>query len=89
MDSGLVGIHGNSNHPEILFHPKLIEMVENNKRSEITEEWMVSELGLSDIYCGGADQLQIEWIPEGTAFKIDDYDGAESLETLGHFKLIA
>ena len=31
------------------------------------------------IYIGGADDLRIEWMPIGTEFKIDEYDGAESI----------
>lgn len=30
-------------------------------------------------YTGGASSLKIEWVPEGTAFKIDEYDGSENI----------
>jgi hypothetical protein len=33
-----------------------------------------------DVYCGGADDLSIQWLPVGTAFRIHEYDGSESVE---------
>lgn len=79
----------NTENKEILYHPKLVEMVEKNKQSEITEEWMNENLGISDICCGGASDLKIKWMPQGTAFEIDEYDGWESIRTLVHLNLIA
>jgi len=79
----------NSSHKELLFHPKLVALVEVGKQSEITEEWLEKELGLSDIYCGGARDLDIQWLDEGTAFQIEEYDGSESLRTLDDLTLVA
>jgi hypothetical protein len=36
-----------------------------------------------DTYLGGADDLTIRWIPKGTAFHINEYDGNESVEIIG------
>lgn len=33
-------------------------------------------------YLGGGRDLRIEWLPVGTAFRIDEYDGFESIELL-------
>ena len=33
-----------------------------------------------DMYTGGMDSLKIEWLPEGTLFRINEYDGSESIE---------
>ena len=74
---------------ELLFHPKLIEMVENNKQSEITKQWIEENLGINNVYCGGAGDLQIKWLDEGTAFIINEYDGSESIEILENLTLIA
>ena len=64
-------------------------MVENNRQSEITTQWIQENLGINNVYCGGADDLQIEWLDEGTVFEIDEYDGSESIITLGNLTLIA
>jgi hypothetical protein len=70
-----------------LFHPKLVQMVEENRHSEITHEWMEQELGIED-FTGDIDGLEIEWVPVGTTFVIDEYDGAESLRTIDDYNWI-
>lgn len=71
----------NSGEDILLYHPKLVEMVESGNANKITSTWMKKHLGLKDIYCGGAADLEIRWIPEGTSFTVEEYDGAESLRT--------
>ena len=83
------GWHSWNERKELLFHPKLVEMVENNKQSKITEQWIKENLGIDNVYCGGAADLQIKWLDEGTAFIINEYDGSESIETLENLTLIA
>lgn len=41
------------------------------------------------IYTGGWDDIHIEWLPQGTAFVIEEYDGAEYLKTLEDLTLVA
>lgn len=80
----------NPRYKELLFHPKLVAMVESGNQDEITEEWVRKELGIQDwIYCGGAKSLDIEWLPEGTAFTVEDYDGSESIRTINDLTLMA
>ena len=43
-------------------------------------EKLCKELGLG--YAGGADSVEIRWVPVGTKFLIEEYDGAESLATM-------
>lgn len=78
----------NTGHRELLFHPKLVDMVESGRASGINDEWIKENLGI-DIYTGGASQLQISWLPEGTAFIIDEYDGDESITTLDNLTITA
>lgn len=35
-----------------------------------------------DMYQGGLNDIEIEWIAVGTAFRINEYDGKESIEYL-------
>lgn len=44
-------------------------------------EWFDS-IGYKDIYMGGWEDLDIVWIDKGTTFRIDEYDGAETIEKL-------
>ena len=82
------GWYSRNKHKELLFHPKLVEMVEQNRHEEITKEWVEENLDIN-IYTGGADGLYIEWLDEGTAFRINEYDGAETLITIDDLILIA
>jgi hypothetical protein len=61
---------------ECLFSPEIVKMVEN--KEEITEDVCNSLFG-KDFYSGGSEQLQIAWIPEGTKFRVHEYDGSESI----------
>ena len=78
----------NTKHQQLLFHPKLVEMVEQGRKKEIDDEWVKQNLGI-EIYAGGSDGLSIHWLPIGTAFEVDEYDGAESLRTIADLVLVA
>lgn len=66
-------------HPDLVFSPKVVEMVLKGKRDEITDEWVKENLGYTDVYTGGAGDLEVVWLKEGTKFYIDEYDGSESI----------
>ena len=68
------------NSKKLLFHPKLVELVEQGRKGEITSE-LCCELAGEHVYDGGKDGLYIEWVPEGSLFKIDEYDGYETLKS--------
>lgn len=72
----------NSDNSEtLIFHPDIINMILSNKQSKIDHDWLVEHFGeeFKDVYCGGASNLDIEWVPVGTQFRIDEYDGSESV----------
>lgn len=78
----------NTEHQQLLFHPKLVEMVEQGRNKEIDEDWVQENLGI-DIYTGGSDGLSVYWLPIGTAFQVEEYDGAESLRTIDDLCIVA
>lgn len=67
----------NYDHPEILFDPAIVKFVEKEKWDELA-----TYVGLKypEIYTGGMKDLTVMWIPEGTLFKVHEYDGSESIE---------
>jgi hypothetical protein len=67
--------------PELIFHPKLVEMVEAGQQANITKDWIKknTEIDGESVYCGGTMDLEIAWVPVGTKFKISEYDGSESV----------
>jgi len=70
----------------LLFHPTLVEMVRNDRQNEIDEDWLVENFGerFRNVYCGGARDLDIEWLPEGTIFRVEEYDGSESITIISY-----
>lgn len=58
-----------------LYDPVVVEWVENGKVGEVP----VAHYGDEYFYAGGAGDLVIEWVPVGTAFIINEYDGSESI----------
>lgn len=67
----------NVDHDEILFDPAIVEFVEQAQWAELE---VYVKLKYPDIYTGGMRDLQIEWLPQGTEFIIEEYDGSERLQ---------
>ena len=42
----------------------------------------ITEQKYPDNYTGGADDVVVAWLPEGTRFEIREYDGSETIRTL-------
>jgi hypothetical protein len=63
----------------MMYDPEVVALVEADRRDEI-EALYQERYGENTPYCGGAEQLQIEWLPVGTEFRIKEYDGSESIE---------
>lgn len=84
----------NPEHAEFaLFYKPIIEFIEAGGRFE-NDTWSVStkahplhplllqflnDLGDDDFYLGGASDLQVETCPDGEQFRIEEYDGSESV----------
>jgi len=67
------------NVEELLYDPKLVDMV-LEKTSAETIDLYCNEVYGNKLYYGGADDLEVMWLPVGTHFRIHEYDGAESIE---------
>ena len=65
------------NIAELLFDPKVVEMVLEKTSAETIELYCRTVYG--DHYYGGAGDLTVAWVPPGTEFVIEDYDGAETI----------
>lgn len=63
----------------LLFHPVLVDLVEQGRQSEITQSLCKSLEPSLKGYIGDTTGLSIKWIPEGTRFIINEYDGAETI----------
>ena len=65
----------------LLFHKDLVQLVLDGKNAEAGQ---LAEK-MTDAYVGGAEDLEIVWLPEGTQFWVHEYDGSESLRTMDRF----
>ena len=67
----------NKEVPELVFDPAIVKFVE-------TEQWAEMEtyvtLKYPGLYTGGLKDLAVAWLPIGTEFRINEYDGAENIE---------
>lgn len=81
----------------LMYHPKLVEMIESGELEELVNGnkagdfawWVKSVLGVDDMYLGGWSELEIQWIPQGTRFTVEEYDGAEYIVTEADLLYIA
>jgi hypothetical protein len=67
----------NTESPEIIYDPTIVKYVETERLDELK---VYMELKYPGLYTGGIEDLAVEWIPIGTHFKINEYDGSESIE---------
>ncbi len=63
---------------ELLFDPEVVDMVERKVNPTEIIEYCVEHYG-NNKWFQNAPDLAIAWIPEGSIFRIDEYDGNESV----------
>lgn len=86
------GFHTWNDIPNLCFCPYIVNHILNGTRDEIKEVEINKFYNLAeDIYIStsGLEDLVIEWIPQGTHFTIDEYDGNESIQYLSDIAIIA
>jgi hypothetical protein len=68
--------HGDYGY-ELVFDPVLAAYVDEGKMDEAKT---YVAMRFPEAYDGGLEDLAVEWVPVGTAFRIHEYDGSESIE---------
>lgn len=63
---------------DLLFDPVVIRMVIDQEDHQKILDYCHRTYGTEEYY-GGIDGLEVHWLKPGTLFRIDEYDGAESL----------
>lgn len=64
---------------ELVYDPVVVAMVETGQDPSKIYAYCNKQHTDTYHYFGGADGLSIEWLPEGTEFRIEEYDGAETI----------
>lgn len=70
----------NQNTPSMLFCPKMVEAVLDEKSTDELVD--LANALYPDAYAGGVDNLDVQWVKEGGKFRVHEYDGAESIYLL-------
>ena len=76
----------NTKHPAMLYDPTVVKWVMDGKpygQKPSGVEWVRFVATLEEkypgIYRGGLRDLEIRWVPVGTRFYVDEYDGYETV----------
>ena len=73
---------------EIAYDKRIVEKWINEKPSGEEMKVFLESLGYKDVYMGGYDSLVLWFVPKGTTFCIQEYDGAEGVFTYEDLQLI-
>jgi hypothetical protein len=67
----------------VTFDPWIVDILlsdQYNRKEKIDRIYAHCAVKYPDMYMGGASDLTVEWIPQGTLFRIAEYDGSETIE---------
>jgi hypothetical protein len=70
----------NTKYEGLVFDKEIVEAVLADNLNLVTE---ICERKYPDAYLGGARDLTVAWLDEGTLFEIREYDGSESIYEMG------
>lgn len=65
----------------MLKDPTLIAMAERKATQQEVNDYVESQHPDDNIYTGGWKNIRVVELPAGTLFKVNEYDGDESIET--------
>ena len=68
----------NYQFPQCLFDPEIVEMILKDESWQEIADFAEKKYG-EEFYSGGAEDLRIMWLDEGTEFIVNEYDGSESI----------
>lgn len=72
----------NSDIPELIFDPTLVQMILDRLDLQTVKDYCSTKWPDQDLYFGGLEDLCIYWVPEGERFRINEYDGNETVVLL-------
>ena len=67
----------------VTFDPWIVDLLlsdQYNRKEKIDRIYAHCAVKYPDMYMGGASDLTVEWIPQGTLFRIAEHDGSETIE---------
>ena len=70
----------NTEHPGLVFDREVVEAVLGGNIPKAVE---IAHKKYGEFYDGGSDDLDVMWLPKGSQFEIDEYNGSESVHVIG------
>ena len=67
----------NTDRQDLIYCPFIVEKILN--KEPLIDSEIEQKIG-SAVYLGGLKDVKIKWVDQGTLFKINEYDGSESIE---------
>lgn len=67
---------GDEHLPDALFDAEIVQAVLSGNHAKAEK---IATQKYKDCYAGGVHTLEVEWVPVGSRFYIQEYDGAEQL----------
>jgi hypothetical protein len=64
----------------MLFDPQIADIVDRGGSDWQERAEAVASIKYPESYLGGLHDLQVEWVPIGTDFRVTEYDGNETVE---------
>lgn len=69
--------------PQIVFDPVIVDILINDRYSFDERQSRLREicyLKYPDMYSDSVRSLSVQWVPQGTEFRVTEYDGSEAIE---------
>lgn len=64
----------------MLFDPQIADIVDRGGPDWATQVETIARIKYPDSYLGGLSDLRVAWLPEGTVFRVHEYDGSEIIQ---------
>jgi len=64
----------------MLFDPQIADLVDQNAPDWQEKAEAITRVKYPEAYIGGLADLEVQWLPVGTQFRVLEYDGFEQVE---------
>lgn len=72
--------HDHAMVDEMLFDAQIADIVDRGGDDWQDQAEAIAKVKYPDSYLGGLEDLRVAWLPQGTVFRIHEYDGSETVE---------
>ena len=63
-----------------MFDPQIADIRDRGDADWEEKARAIALVKYPDAYLGGLEELQVRWLPQGTQFRVNEFDGNEELD---------